>query len=92
MLIKSRLGKSLVDNGVIDKDMLNRALIIQADEDPTNPRRLEDILVTDLKVRHDAVYGLLADLYAFRKVDINIDKIDQTQINHTKEYTCEISR
>ncbi|MDP8314465.1 MAG: GspE/PulE family protein [Candidatus Celaenobacter antarcticus] len=85
MLIKSRLGKSLVDNGVIDKDMLNRALIIQADEDPTNPRRLEDILVTDLKVRHDAVYGLLADLYAFRKVDINIDKIDQTQINHTKD-------
>jgi len=85
MLGKSRLGKSLVDNGIIDKDILNKALIIQADEDPYNPRRLEDILVTDLKVKHDDVYGLLADLYAFRKVDINIDKIDQTQIDHTKD-------
>ncbi len=85
MLGKSRLGKSLVDNGIIDKDTLNKALIIQADEDPTNPRRLEDILVSDLKIKHDDVYGLLADLYAFRKVDINIDKIDQTQVNHTKD-------
>ena len=85
MLGKSRLGKSLVDNGIIDKDILNKALIIQADEDPYNPRRLEDILVTDLRVKHDDVYGLLADLYAFRKVDINIDKIDQAQIDHTKD-------
>ena len=75
MLGKSRLGKSLVDNGIIDKDTLNKALIIQADEDPTNPRRLEDILVSDLKIKHDDVYGLLSDLYAFCKVEIKIDKI-----------------
>lgn len=85
MLGKSRLGKLLVDKGVIDKDVLNKALIIQADEDPSNPRRLEDILVADLQVKHDDVYGLLADLYAFRKVEINVDKLDQTQINHTRD-------
>ena len=85
MLGKSRLGKLLVDKAIIDKDTLNKALIIQADEDPYNPRRLEDILVTDLKVKHDDVYGLLADLYAFRKVDINVDKLDQAQISQTRE-------
>ncbi len=85
MLGKSRLGKVLVDKGIIDKDTLNKALIIQADEDPTNPRRLEDILVNDLHVSHDAVYGLLAEIYAFRKVDINVDNIDQAQIAQTRE-------
>jgi len=85
VLGKSRLGKLLVDKGVIDKDILNKALIIQADEDPSHYRRLEDILVNDLKVNHDDVYGLLAELYAFRKIDINIETLDQTQINHTKE-------
>lgn len=85
MLGKSRLGKLLVDKGVVDKDTLNKALIIQADEDPYNPRRLEDILVTDLKVNHNDVYGLLADLYAFRKVEINLDKLDQAQIKQTQD-------
>ena len=85
MLGRSRLGNLLVDKGVISKDTLDRALIIMADEKPSNERRLEDVLVSDLKIKHDAVYGLLADLYAFRKVDINTEKIDETQIKHTKD-------
>jgi len=85
MLGRSRLGKLLVDKGVIDKDVLSKAFIIQADEDPYKHRRLEDILVSDLKVKHDDVYGLLADLYAFRKVEINVDNLDQAQIKQTRD-------
>ncbi|MCK4359447.1 MAG: type II/IV secretion system protein [Candidatus Cloacimonetes bacterium] len=85
MLEKSRLGKLFIEKEVIDKDTLNKALLIQADEDPVNPRRLEEILVSDFKVDHDAIFGILADLYAFRTINIDIEKVDEKQIKHTRE-------
>ena len=85
MLGKSRLGKLLIEKEIIDQYTLDKAFLIQADEDPVNPRRLEDILVSDLKVNHDAIFGLLADLYAFRSINIDPEKVDKRQIKHTRE-------
>ncbi|MDP8267177.1 MAG: GspE/PulE family protein [Candidatus Tenebribacter davisii] len=44
-----------------------------------------EILVDDFKINHHAIYGLLAELYAFRTIEIDINKIDKTNIKHTKE-------
>ncbi len=85
MLGKSRLGQILIERGIVDKETLNKAFMIQADEDPENPRRLEEILVSDLKVDHDAIFGLLADLYAFRTINIDPEQVDTKQIKNTKE-------
>ena len=85
MIRKSRFGQLLLKKGLIDEKTLEKALIIQAEEDQSNPRALGDILATDFKIDHHAIFGLLSELYAFRTMDIQASKIDENQIKHTKE-------
>ncbi len=85
MIRKSRFAQLLIKKEVVDEKTIEKALEIQADEESTNQRTLGEILVTDFKIDHDKIYGLLADLYAFRRVDINVDELDEKQIKHTKE-------
>jgi len=85
MIRKTRFGQILLNKGIVDEDTLEKALQIQAEEDPNNPRALGEILVADFKINHHAVFGLLAEIYAFREINIEISKIDQNQVKHTKE-------
>jgi len=85
LIRKSRFGQLLLKKEVIDQKTMEKALIIMTEEDPSNPRGLGEILVDDFKVNHHAIYGLLAELYAFRSIDINVSEIDENQIKHTKE-------
>ncbi len=85
MLSKSRLGQILVEKEVIDKETLEKALQIQFGEDSSNSRRLEEILVSEFDIDHDAIFCPLAELYAFRTVKIDPEKVDNKQIKHTQE-------
>jgi type IV pilus assembly protein PilB len=84
MIAPSRLGQILVEKGIIEQATLDGALQIQAEEDSSNRRRLENILVSDFNIDHDAIFGTLADLYAFRTYRVNPEKLDPAQIKHTK--------
>ena len=79
MIRTSRFGQLLLKKEVISKEILEKALIIQAEEGSDDQRRLEEILVTDFKIDHHAIFGLLAELYAFRTYDIDLEKIDDVQ-------------
>ncbi|RLC50215.1 MAG: type II/IV secretion system protein [Candidatus Cloacimonadota bacterium] len=85
MIKKSRFGQLLLKKGLIDEKTLEKALIIQAEEDQSNPRALGNILASDFKIDHHAIFGLLAELYAFRTMDVEASKLDENQIKHTKE-------
>jgi len=85
LLRKSRFGQLLIKKEVVDQKTMEKALHIQADEDPKNPRGLGEILVDDFKIDHHAIYGLLAELYAFRSIDINVSELESSQIKHTKD-------
>ncbi len=85
MVRKTRFGQILLNKGIVDEETLEKALQIQAEEDPNSPRALGEILVTDFKINHHAIFGLLAEIYAFREISIDIANIDQKQIKHTKE-------
>ena len=85
MIRKSRFGQLLLKKEIIDQKTMDKALIIQAEEDPSNPRGLGEILVDDFKINHHAIYGLLAELYAFRSIEIDINELDSNQTKHTKE-------
>ena len=85
MLRKSRFGQLLVERGIIDKATLDKALLYQADEDPSNPRMLGDILVSDFKIDHDKIFSLVADLYAFRTIEIEPEKFDEKRIAYIKD-------
>ena len=84
MIRKSRFGQLLLKKEVIDQKTMEKALIIMTEEDSSNPRGLGEILVDDFKVNHHAIYGLLAELYAFRSIDINVSEVEENQIKHTK--------
>jgi type IV pilus assembly protein PilB len=85
VLRTSRFGQLLLKRDIVDKATMEKALLIQAEDESDNQRRLEEIIVTDFKINHHSVYGLLAELYAFRSYEINIEQIDDTQKKHTKE-------
>jgi type IV pilus assembly protein PilB len=85
MIKKSRFGQLLLKKGLIDEKTLEKALIIQAEEDQSNPRALGNILSSDFKIDHHSIFGLLSELYAFRTMDVEASKLDEGQIKHTKE-------
>ena len=81
----SRLGQILVEKGIISPEILDQALKIQNEGDSASSKRLEDILVSNLKIDHDAVFSTMAELYAFRTYRVNPERLDPSQIKHTKE-------
>ncbi len=81
---KSRIGNLLLRKEIIDKQILEKALMIQA-EDQENPRPMDAVLVYDLGIAHDKVYGALADFYAFRSMQIKVNNVDENQLKSSKE-------
>lgn len=84
MVVRSQVARVLIERGIIDRDTLERALIIQAEEEE-NPRRLEEILTTDLGIDYDTVFSVVADLYAFPKVELEPDSLDEKEIKRIKQ-------
>ena len=85
MIRKSRFGQLLLKKEVVDQKTLEKAITIQLEDDSSNPRSLGEILVDDFKINHHAIYGLQAELYAFRSMEINVSELDDNQIKHTRE-------
>ena len=91
MINKSRFGQLLLKKEIVDLNTLEKAIAIQVEDDSSNPRSLGEILVDDFKLNHHTIYGLLAELYAFRTLDINVGELKDDQIRHTKEILSRIS-
>lgn len=74
--IKKDLGDLLVEKEIISAEQLLVALDKLSQDSHDKRRRLPQILVEDLHVDHDKVYGEIANYYAFRKLEISQDAID----------------
>ena len=74
MEIENRIGQILLRQGVIGRQLVQRAMEIQA----LNPqRKFGEILVDDLGVEHHAVFGCLASAYAFKEYEMDPGEIDE---------------
>lgn len=79
--VSSRLGHSLLHKGIIDSDLLVKAVVIKRNEhnienlrsngSPRPSRNLAQILVEDFMCDHDRVFSEVARLYAFRTFEID---------------------
>jgi len=47
-------------------------------------------LYSEFNVPHDHIYGTLAELYAFQRITIQLDQIDEKAQQHTKDILAEI--
>ena len=89
----ARLGRTLVRKGIIDPDLLVKALVIKKHEHSEHARAngsnkpsrsLAQILVEDFKCDHDRVFSEVAHLYAFRTFDIDPESDDPAQFEAIK--------
>ncbi len=79
----TRTGEILVQRGVIDQEMLDKAMLLQSAEMDSR-RKLGEILVDDLNCdRHD-IYRELARVFAFSEIDLEKEEIDEAKIEFVK--------
>ncbi|MCE1188558.1 MAG: GspE/PulE family protein [Ignavibacteria bacterium] len=68
-----KIGYLLFKKGIIDADILEKALIEKNNDKLKNKRNLAQILVQEFNFDHDRIFSEVAALYAFREFDIPID-------------------
>jgi type IV pilus assembly protein PilB len=86
-----RLGRILLQKGIIDVDILNQAMLTKRNEDAVagkngNLRRsLAQILVNDLKLDYDIIYKEVAELYAFNTFEVTEEQESEENIEILKK-------
>lgn len=73
---KKELGDILIDKGIIQAEVLERAIALLNKEENKGRRKLPQILVEQFKMDRDLVYREVADYYAFRTLDISMETVD----------------
>ena len=73
---KREFGDLLVEKGIITADQLLSAVEILSREPHDKRRKLPQVLVDDIHVDRDMVYEEIADYYAFRKLHIKEDELN----------------
>lgn len=89
--IANKLGYVLLKKSLIDSKTLVKAVVARRNENINSngngkPRRnLAQILVQDFKLEHDLVYQEVANLYAFRTFEIDLEENNSEQIERIKK-------
>jgi len=86
-----RLGRILIQKGIVDIDILNKAILTKRNEDSAggkngNLRRsLAQILVNDLNLDYDLIYKEVAELYAFNTFEVTDEQESEENIEKLKK-------
>lgn len=89
--IGNKLGYVLLKKGIIDSKTLVQAVIAKRKENVhTNGggksgRNLAQILVQDFKFDHDSIYSEVANLFAFKTFEIDLEENNSEQIERIKK-------
>jgi type IV pilus assembly protein PilB len=82
--IRDKIGYLLLKKGIIDADILEKALVIKGNEKDKLKRNLAQILVDDFNFDHDTIFKEVAILYAFKEIDIKIDALSNSRLEELK--------
>lgn len=80
-MIRSNIAKILEKKGIIDDKQLAKAQKLYKETSSD----LADVLIKDIGVEKDQVYEELANLYGVRKINIDLNKLDQARIKSINE-------
>ena len=90
--ITDKIGYTLLKKGIIDFETLEKSLKMKdSDDNKKNRKNLGQILVTEFGADHDAVFREVANLYAFREVFLNDEKVEEARIAFVKKYIEQLS-
>jgi type IV pilus assembly protein PilB len=79
-----KIGYLLFKKGVIDAQMLEKALNAKANDKSKVKRNLAQILVQDFKFDHDIIFREVAILYAFRELETRPEEIPENRLDSIK--------
>ena len=89
--IANKLGYILLKKGLIDSKTLVKAVVAKRNENlhsngnGKSKRNLAQILVQDFKYDHDSIYREVANLYAFKTFDIDLEVDNSEQLEKIKK-------
>jgi len=79
-----KIGYLLFKKGIIDGQMLEKALSAKANDRSKIKRNLAQILVQDFKFEHDVIFREVAILYAFRELETRPEDIPDSRLESIK--------
>ena len=79
-----KIGYLLFKKGIIDAQMLERALNAKTNDKSKVKRNLAQILVQDFKFDHDTIFREVAILYAFRELETRPEEIPEPRLESIK--------
>ncbi|MEO8230646.1 MAG: GspE/PulE family protein [Ignavibacteriota bacterium] len=79
-----KIGYLLFKKGVIDGQMLEKALAAKANDKSKIKRNLAQILVQDFKYDHDVIFREVAILYAFRELETRPEEVPESRLESIK--------
>lgn len=71
-----KVGFALLHKGIVDSEVITKAIAIKEREQGVQQRSLAQILVSDFKIDHDAVFAEVAKVYAFKELRLDDGVID----------------
>jgi type IV pilus assembly protein PilB len=83
--MSARIAQVLLQKNIINRTIFEKALSTEKQEPPGRQRRLQQILVEDFQVDRHAVYRTIAELYAFKEVNLQEEKIDDARLDFIRK-------
>jgi type IV pilus assembly protein PilB len=80
-----KIGYLLFKKGIIDENVLEKALYAKANDRNKIKRNLAQILVQDFNYDHDLIFREVALLYAFRELDTKPEEIPPQRLEQIKQ-------
>src|SRR4030042_3100729 len=79
-----KIGYLLLKKGIIDTQILEKALQMKQDDQSKLKRNLAQILVEEFNFDHDTIFREVAVLYAFKELNFHPDDLPEERINEIK--------
>ncbi|MCK6562571.1 type II/IV secretion system protein [candidate division KSB1 bacterium] len=80
-----RIGKILLQKQIITQTIWEKAILAQRQEPAGKQRRLQQILVDDFQIDRHRIYQAIAELYAFKEIDLGNEKIGDPQLDFIRK-------
>ena len=79
-----KIGYLLLKKGIIDLDILQKALEAKEKDLKGAKRNLGQILVSEFGFEHDIIFREISILYAFKEIHFNIEEFTDERVNLLK--------
>jgi len=83
--MSARIGQILVQKRIINQTIFEKAMLTQKQEPAGKQRRLQQILVDDFHVDRHQVYSTIAQLYAFKEVDLTSESLNDSLLDFVRK-------